>query len=266
MRQGDIRYKKWYPGNEVRRAVQRSMPLGVGGVVEITALTGASAAEIKDAQLFFFPDWVDVRQGVSRLPETVREIEANVRTRIAAISEQPWSPEKKSKYTSIGNDMIRSCVEFRLSALEIIEQDDTIKQESDKKGHIAPHSAISELLLPQIEYKRKGELLAGNATETADLVREMRADRLASVSSKDKELDIERMKLENERLKLEIQLKGAEKSTNSTDTMSVEDSSAGSVVARPAETEGEGGETVVAELTSEPSFPFPTKKKDEKED
>ncbi len=207
-RHGDVRYHKTLPGSEVRKAQERSQPNGIGGVVEIEALKGASAETINAAQYFFFPEW-----GESPLPPTVRELEAHIKERIAAIADTPLSPDQRTMYQRIGADMLKSCTTFRLTALETVEKDDVAKADAAKNGLTAPHSAISEHLLPQIEYKRKGELLAGNATETAELVREMRADRLAQGADKDADRAIRQQELEIERLKLELALANANTAT-----------------------------------------------------
>lgn len=215
-RHGDVRYQKTLPGNEVRKAMERAQPNGIGGVVELEALKGASAETINAAQYFFFPNWDEISEGSAQLPVTVRELEAHIRERIAAIEDT--MPEA-SMYRQIGADMLKSCTTFRLTALEVVEKDDVIKSDAAKNGVTAPHSPISEHLLPQLEYKRKGELLAGNANETQELVREMRADRMAQGASKDRELEIRQTELEIEKLKLELQLANAKTATVTTDTV-----------------------------------------------
>lgn len=251
-RQGDIRYKKWYPASDVLRATRRNMPNGVGGVVEIQALAGASAAEIDKAQHYFFPQWDEIRTGTGKLPKTIREIEEQIRGRLADIPNQLWDEAKKAKYQSIGADMIKSCTQFRQSALEIIEKDDVIKQDAAKNGVTAPHSRISEHLLPQIEYKRKGDLLAGDSSAVNELAREMRADR----ESKN---DALRLEQENKAKELELRerelaLREAQlKSQVVTDTASVIEGA-----------EGEKGE-LESTATSPSATIFPTTKPEDSE-
>ncbi len=102
--------------------------------------------------------------------------------------------------------MLKSCTTFRISALEIVEKDDIVKQDAAKNGVTAPHSPVSEHLLPQIEYKRKGDLLAGEANSTAELVREMQADRKAAASGRDRELDLRAQELEIKKLEIQREI------------------------------------------------------------
>lgn len=210
-RQTDVVYNKILPGNEVRRVIERSHPHGVGGVVEISALAGASVEEIEEAQHYFFPNWDKIRQGEESLPVTIREIETHIRTRLADIPNQLWHSAKKAQYTSIGQDMIKSCTLFATSALQVIEKDDIVKQDAAKNGVTAPHSPISEHLLPQVETNRKGDLQQVQASSTAELVREMRADRNEAGELKRKELELREREiaLREAEMRLQAQIAGA---------------------------------------------------------
>jgi len=220
VRQSDVRYSKVYPGDEINRITQRSQPNGVGGVVEIQALKGASASEIEEAQHYFFQDWDDIVRGVEALPHTIKETEALIKARIADIDNQLWDEGQKQQYRSIGRDMLQSCEQFALSSLQIVEKDEVIKKEADTKGVVAPHSAISEHLLSQIDRKRKGEIMSGEFSATNDLVKEMRADRDSSNAMKAKELELREQELEIRKMELQLQLAQA---SQVADTVSVKE-------------------------------------------
>lgn len=269
-RHGDVRYKKWMPGQDIHRVTARSMPFGVGGVVEITALAGASASEITDAQVYFFPNWEQIRAGLESLPSTVREIEAHIRERQTEIDAQPWSSDKKTKYKAIAQDMLKSCALFRQSAVEIIEQDDVTKTEAAKKGEMnARHSPVSEMLLGQVEWKRKGDLLAGESSSTAELVRELAADRKdrndairLEQENRAKELEIRERELALKEAQLYAQLKQDDEvdepsQVDATANVAVPQESDVFVAANDLTSEVE--ETSEA-ATEEVSFPFPTTK------
>lgn len=222
VRQGDVRYSKVYPGDEVKRIIQRSQPNGVGGVVEIQALKGASASEIEEAQHYFFPNWDSIAEGAETLPTAIKDIEVLIKSRMADVDNQLWPEAKKAQYLSIGKDMLQSCEQFAFTSLQILEKDEVIKKEADAKGVVAPHSAISEHLLSQIDRKRKGDILSGEFSATNDLVKEMRADRDSMNASKAKELELREREiaLQEKTLELQLQIAKAAAATPVTDTVS----------------------------------------------
>ncbi len=155
--------KKLYPGDDVRMATQRSQPNGVGGVIEVTALLGASNAEIREAQLFFFPTWDNIRMGLEDLPETNRALETYIKTRIAAIPAfAQFDIAKKQKLESIGRDMLKSCSEFTRTGNQIITMDSNAMKRASKDDPRQTYSAISDHLLGPLIVKRKDDLLAGD--------------------------------------------------------------------------------------------------------
>lgn len=155
-----IVHKERFPGNDVRMATQRSVPNGVGGVVEVSALLGATDDEIEAAQLFFFPEWHVIAQGLKSLPTTIDDVEAHIKARMAAIPVE-LDAMQQGKYILIGNDMLRSCTEFRRTGGQIIEKDDTALKAAAADNTQA-HSPVSTHLLDQLKIKRKGDLLAGD--------------------------------------------------------------------------------------------------------
>lgn len=178
-RSDHVVYKKRYPGHDVRRAIERAAPNGPGGVVEITALKGASNEEVEEAQLYFFPNWTEIRAGVEELPHTIKAMENHLKARIEQVKSQPWDDAKKSKYFSIGNDMLRSCSEFQRHALATVKSDEIIVKDAAQKGAagVIGHSDITDKYLEQTETRRKEDLITGEHSATKDLVEEMRAER-----------------------------------------------------------------------------------------
>lgn len=153
-------YKKRYAGHDVRMATRRSLPNGVGGVVEIEALQGASDADIREAQLFFFPEWNQIVQGLEDLPELTVDLERHIRERTAQINNQGWDSEKRMQYMTISRDMLRSCTEFRRTGAQIVQTDEKAFKaaaKDDSQGF----SPISTHLLAQLNITRKEDVVTG---------------------------------------------------------------------------------------------------------
>lgn len=191
-----IVYKKRYAAHDVALATKRRLPHGPGGVVEITALKGATQAEVSEAQLFFFPNWADIKAGKEKLPERVRDIQSHIEARKQAIEiELPL--DKHGKYHSIANDMLRSCTEFIRTSNETVRSDAHIVQNAVSKGLAGQvvHSSKSEKFMEQTGTQRKEDLLSGEAASVGELAREMREERLANSKVKEKELELKEREL-----------------------------------------------------------------------
>lgn len=191
-----IVYKKRYAAQDVAMAIKRSVPHGPGGVVEITALAGATQREVSDAQLFFFPNWADIKAGREKLPERMSDVIAHLTARKGVIDTE--LPEVlRGKYHSIANDMLRSCTEFVRTANETVRSDGHIVQNAVSKGLAGQvtHSQMSEKFLEQTGAQRKEDLLSGEVASVGELAKEMREDRLAHSKVKEKELELKEREL-----------------------------------------------------------------------
>lgn len=207
---GDLEIKSDYmvfaprfPGHEVLRAVERSLPNGTGGIVEITALKGATRAEVNAAQAYYFPNWNAIQKGVEALPTTVREIEAHIAARLAVVSkEAPF--DKVQQYAQIGREMLRSCTEYKIYGQDLVKYEENEINKAKVEGHNYPYSPLAEILLEQLEMTRKDDIATSQASSTEALVREMRADRDTNTELELRKLDIEERKLAIEEAKLGI--------------------------------------------------------------
>ena len=197
-------FNKRYPAHDVAKAVKRTAPYGTGGVVEIKALKGASQAEVSEAQMFFFPEWNDIKRGISALPQTSRETQAYIQAQIDTIKSQDWTEEKKQQYYSIGKDMIQSVTEYRRNALDTVRGDEIIVKDAATKGAAGTvkHSEKSEKFLEVNEGRRREDLLVGQGNDVAELAREMREERKANAEMEARRLEIEERKLRIEEAKL----------------------------------------------------------------
>lgn len=160
-RSNHLVFHKRYPGHDARKATQRTAPHGIGGTVEVTALKGASLEEIQEAQMFFFPQWDEIKTGLAELPKTAKEMEAHIHARRADIVSLP--PSLQAKYQSIAQDMLKSVAEFQRHGLNTIKGDEVIYKAAFDKGETGVrNSDASELLLAQTGTRRKSDLLSGD--------------------------------------------------------------------------------------------------------
>lgn len=193
-RSNHITYHKRYAGQDCALALRRT-PFGhaPGGVVELTALKGASAADVSAAQLYFFPEWKKIKAGQEALPATVKETEALIKAKRADIANQLWAEDQKQKYYSIADDMLRSCSEFQRRALEAVRADERIVTDAATKGAGGQvhHSTISDQYLEQTGSRRKEDVLTGQVNDVATLTQEMREDRQAKAEAEAKRLNLE---------------------------------------------------------------------------
>lgn len=187
-------FKRRYPGTDVKMAIRRSVPHGAGGVVEVAALKGATQEVIYAAQLFFFPEWGEIRKGAKSLPVTMRETEEHIKTRIAAIPLEV-SPDKQNDYRSIGAAMLQSCTQFRIHYLATFQKNEIILKDSAVKGNTGaafPESA--EQAMAMLEYKRKDDLVSGESSSVDRLARIMEKKELGESESNSKMMLLEERK------------------------------------------------------------------------
>jgi hypothetical protein len=195
-RSNHVVYHKRYAAHDAALAQKRSMGNAPAGVVEIVALKGAEPAEVNEVQMYFFPKWASIKAGVEALPTTVRDTEDHIKARMAAVKNESWDDDKKNKYYSIANDMLRSCAEFARHAAETIRTDEIIVKDGAAKGAagVIQHSVISEKYLELTNTRRKDDLITGEASAVTELTREMREERKAQAEMQAKSLLLEERK------------------------------------------------------------------------
>lgn len=195
-RSNHIVYRKRYSAQDAALAQRRTMGNSVRGVVEVTALKNATDAELKEAQLFFFPEWAEIKTGSKALPEKMVDLQDHLKSRIEAVRKMDWSEEKKNKFFAIGNDMVRSCTEFIRHTGETIRSDEIIVKDAAAKGAAGTiqHSDISEKYLALTGTRRKDDLITGEASAVSELTREMREERKAKAENEARLLLLEERK------------------------------------------------------------------------
>lgn len=197
-------HKETLPGDEINFILRAAQPLGEGGIVEVTALKGATDAEIEAAQLFFFPNWNEILSNPGLLPETTKQLNAYLRGKLTETDALP--DYLQTKYASIGREMLRSLAEFSnwgLKYTKVIEN-----QISNRKTKGQPsrgYSAKAELVLPQIGRVRKDELSDDTQSSTRELVVQMSEDRKQSSAIAAEQLELEKRKLDLEERRIAIE-------------------------------------------------------------
>jgi hypothetical protein len=195
-------YKPRYPGEEIRFALQHNEPVGERGIVEVAALRGAEYPEIRAAQLFFFPNWEQIERGETRLPDTIRALETHIRARLAATRE--LDNRLANQYASIANDMIKSCSEYRAWGLAYLKFIEDGINEAKINGQPYSYPLLGEMVLAQLEQKRKDDLVSGEYSGTVQLVEELRAERAEKADTERRRLELEERKVRIEEMKLGI--------------------------------------------------------------
>lgn len=204
-RDGFMVYKTRYPGEDIEKATERTLPHGVGGVVDVLALKNASNAEINAAQLFFFPNWKEIKKGLpeNQLPVTTRELEEHINARMKAIPTE--APDKSFQYQEIGASMLQSCAEFRYSGTEVLGANETVLKESAAMGITARYPPICDMLNEQLEMRRKDELVSGESSAVDRLARALEKTGLGGDNLEAQKLELALLEAKNRAKELEIE-------------------------------------------------------------
>lgn len=182
-----IRFKARYPDQDVRLATRVNQPNGTHGVVEISALRNAPLSEVHEAQHFFFPQWIAIQKGEAELPQTIRELENHIQNRINAIP-LDWSFEKKNKYRMIGQDMLKSCTEFRIGGEAYLKFIEDADRDAKVKGLAYPYPERASNFGALLEIKRKDDLISGESSAVDRLARAMETRESKDIELREREL------------------------------------------------------------------------------
>jgi len=197
-------YKQRYPDEDVREALKVNPPNGTRGVVEITALRNASLQEVMDAQLFFFPKWKEIQKGDERLPDTIRELENHINKRIEAISQELFDPTMKNTYRMIGNDMLKSCTEFRVGGMDYLKNLEDAANEAKFSGRPYSYPVKGTLFGEMLEIKRKDDLVSGDSSAVDRLARVMESN-MGGQNLEAQRIELELLKEKNRAAELALE-------------------------------------------------------------
>lgn len=204
-RSNHLVFNKVYPSKDIVKAVRRTEPHGVGGVVEITALINSTKEERTAAQYFFFPDWDEVLTGDKSLPDTTQGLELLFQSRIDDIKNQPWDEAKKAKYRSIGQDMLKSCRNYRNTATDNAQKNEIVVKDSAAKGNTGAYiPQAMRQQLAQTGLRLREDLVAGDSSSVDRLARIMEQKESSNSALELKKLEIEERKIFADEVRLGI--------------------------------------------------------------
>ncbi len=147
-------FKPVYPAQEIGRIIGRG-----DGTVEVPFVE--SAADIREAQMFFFPNWIKIASGTAFLPPTLRQLKEHLQNRI----EQTDSVQLQE----IGKAFLASCQQFRLYGSEYIATQSKLIKEAEKiQGVLQVYDEIGERFFKYLELTRQDSLIQDFAKQTAD--------------------------------------------------------------------------------------------------
>lgn len=188
--------RKALPGNDVRKITRPFGQFGVSGVVEITALAGKTEREAQELQLFYFPDWSEIKKGKIRLPQTVKGLGNHLKTRL---SEAVILGD--SVLIQTGREMLKSVTLYQQWGAAFLKRIEGSMNTAKQHGIPYEYPYLGEIVLSQLEQQRKDDLAQAGANSQAELVGALTAQN----TLKQAELELEKEKLALEREKLELE-------------------------------------------------------------
>lgn len=152
----DLLFKPITPEQEIGRIAGTRI-----GVVALTEECGIhSADDIKDAQMHYFPNWLEIASGSEIFPATLRELESHIAGRRAIAG--------SSELRSIGDAYLLSCSDFRDWGMSYLQYQTGVIKETDKVPGAARYDEIAERLFGVLEVTRQDELVKDFAKQSND--------------------------------------------------------------------------------------------------
>lgn len=130
------------------------------GAVEVNANLN-SVADIKDAQLHYFPNWASIMIGSDVLPSTLRRLEDHIRERQVLA--------RSADLVAVGDAFLLACQDYRQWAMNYIAKQTEVIEETRGKGRSFTYDEIAERLFKYVELTRNDKLVEGFAQDRADV-------------------------------------------------------------------------------------------------
>lgn len=142
-------FREVYPAGEIGAIAYAEQ----NGVVEVHGVE--NAADIKRAQLFYFPNWLDIIQGKAQLPKTLRDLRAHLESRLTeAVKLNDLMLEQ------VGNAFIRSCEDYLAWGKAYLKyQTDAINEAKKHPGVSVRYDEVAERLFGFLEITREDSLI-----------------------------------------------------------------------------------------------------------
>jgi DNA polymerase-1 len=130
------------------------------GVIALDADCGIkSGQDITEAQLFYFPNWIDILQGKATLPETLIELQDQINNRRdAALS---------SELRAIGDAYLLSCSEFYDWGKAYVDYQTMAIKETEAKPGGVRYDEVAERLFKMLNLTREDKLVQTFASNQA---------------------------------------------------------------------------------------------------
>lgn len=151
----DLLFKELRVSQELGRIAGKA-----DGVIALDERCGITRGEdIKEAQLHYFPNWLEIKVGTKVLPVTLAELQAHLNDRRAAA--------QSASLRAIGDAYLRSCTEFEMWGKAYIAfQTGIIETTKDHPGSFV-YDEISERLFTMLKVTRKDALVESFAQNQA---------------------------------------------------------------------------------------------------
>jgi hypothetical protein len=119
-----------------------------------------SAADIKDAQMHYFPNWLDILQLKATVPLRLRDLEDHIENRKAATN--------STALKAVGDAYLRSCLQYRDWGKTYVDFQTQVIKETEKSPGGARYDEVAERLFKQLELTRQDSLVADMARNSND--------------------------------------------------------------------------------------------------
>lgn len=148
-------FKPIKPVNEIGRiADNQSGVVALGPECDIK-----SGANITEAQVFYFPNWLEILQGKAFLPETLRELQDHIQDR--------RDKALSSSLRAIGDAYLQSCSDFFDWGKAYVDYQMSAIKETEKFPGGVRYDEVAERLFRMLGLTREDKLVQGFAANQA---------------------------------------------------------------------------------------------------
>lgn len=155
--QKDLVYKPLQPSQEIGMIAYRAND----GVVHLSGEAQLNtAAEIKAAQLHYFPNWADILRGAAKLPLRISELEDHINDRMAQA--------RTSQLVAVGEAFLYSCAQFRTHAKDYVDRQTGAIEETKGKGVAVRYDDVAENLFKMCDITREDKMVQNFASNQID--------------------------------------------------------------------------------------------------
>lgn len=149
-------FKPIYPVTELGQIISPWDGIVPSGVVYVPGVE--SPQDVKEAQLFYFPDWIEIISGRKSLPVRLAHLEDIIGNRI--------QQSRHEAMARVGEAILQSCRDYRsFGKAYIAYQTTQIKDAEKVPGVFQRYDEIAERLFEQLEITRSDSLITDFARQ-----------------------------------------------------------------------------------------------------